>query len=199
MMEKERTGGDGKSRCGGVRVDVSHHKSRWENWFFGCLTWWLKIQEKGKKWCRGWGAKEAEFRSSRRERERDGSKTKEAKVVFCSVIRGALTPGRHWGCFCSPLELLVVYLHSWLRDGREQGGNKTKCASWRQRSEGFGGSCFSRKYAHTCGVCLLLCSAITRRQLCIICALYYYVSAWLYLEPFMPHRSHYISVAQMFD
>ena len=61
----------------------------------------------------------------------------EAKAVFCSVIRGALTSGRHWGCFSSLLELLVVYLHSWLRDGGEQGGNKTKCASWRQRSEGF--------------------------------------------------------------
>lgn len=61
--------------------------------------------------------------------ERDGSKTEEAKAVFCSVIRGAHTPGPRWGCFCSPLELRVVYLHSWLRDITKQGGNKTKCAS----------------------------------------------------------------------
>ena len=59
-------------------------------------------------------------------REGDSCKTGGAEAVFCSVIRRALTMGRHWGCFCSLLECLVVYLHSWLRGGRQQWGKQHK-------------------------------------------------------------------------
>lgn len=117
--------------------DVSHHKTRWEKRSFSFLSWWFKNSRERQKVVQRL-VRQSLGAAGERERERDCSKTEEAKAVFCSVIRRALTPGCHRGCFCSPLERLVVYLHSCLREEREQGGNKTrlcrlKTEKWRLR------------------------------------------------------------------
>lgn len=76
-----------------------------------------------KEGCRDWGAAGERRTAARRENHRP---------CFVVQLRSS-QPGRHRGGSCSPLEHLVVYLHSWLRN---RSGETLKCASWMQSSKG---------------------------------------------------------------